>query len=450
MNVFGKAERWLDSRTPLNWVLYYLFVSFALFLVADWVGFSSAQYLEGSFVKELGLWWSVNWTVTFLILYPLFCYLATSGATGIRQFWLDAGDSKLVTGENGAAKTGAALHAEWVGWLGKSNKVAYAFILICILIGVTDFRATALKPLLACKLAFPDTNKKDLAAPIDWTTIPIVTDTAGSCLQDRVWLLLEAGALYTLLAVSLMFFLNYLYYSGIVFGFLAKVARRSGETRLVLRVPELSARLAPVIENLMMCVVLGLSVCALMRGHYAYLQSPAHDAVEFLTSDIHRLLPASIESFLGATAADDPAAASAPLYFKYQSLRVAKGVVVWPLAATVILIGIVGLLQLYAAIQNAWTYFDRKSKEDPEWSGKVGLSAKETNALKAMAPFQVFLTVVSPYLYVYVIACGLLILSIIKSSMLIFLVSAVFVFAYRGIFSALVAKRKEESAAAKA
>lgn len=440
MNVFGKAEHFLQTRVPLNWVLYYLLTSFALFLVGHLLGIGSVQYSEGSYRKEIGLWWSVNWTITFLILYPFFCYVATSGAANIRQFWADAGDSFLVTGRDGAPKSGNVLQQEWTEWLRRSSKIAYAFALICIAIGTTDFMSTAGRPLYACKIAFPGSSPELSTAPIDWATILTVINQ-NQCTEYRLFLLLDAGALYVLLVLSLIFFLNYLYYSGFVFGFLSKVAQRSGESRLILRLPELSARLAPVIENLMLCVVLGLAVCALMRAHYEYLQSMAPNAVQFLTGDVSRIA-GDLKDLFSGTSPSNTGAPPAPKYYAYQQMYVAKGLTVWPLVATILVVGLVGLGQLYTAIQNALLYFHQKTRADSKWINKINMDPEQAKKLNEMTAMQILIAIASPYLFVYLVVCALLILSIITSSMLIFIASALVVLAYRFVFDRLLAKSK--------
>jgi hypothetical protein len=274
-------------------------------------------------------------------------------------------------------------------------------------------------------------------APIDWTTILTLATNRAQCTEYRAYLFIDATALYVLLVVSLIVFLNYLYYSGFALGFLAQAARRRGPSRLILRLPELSARLAPVIENLMICVILGLAVCALMRAHYEYLQSTAPNAVQFLTSDVDRLA-GDLRDFFSGTDKPDPAGKLAPNYFAYQQLHVAKGLTVWPLAATIILVGLVGLGQLYAAIQSALLYLQQKSDEDPKWILTVNLKATEVAKIKKMTAMQILIAIASPYLFIYLIVCALLILSIITSSMLIFIASALVVVAYRYVYIMLI------------
>jgi hypothetical protein len=431
VNICGTSERYLAARQPLPWLLYYLFVSFCLFLGASWLDVSDASFDRAEFHKKIGLYWSVNWTITFLLLYPVFLFFAIRGARAIRGFWHDAAAWQLVTGPDGAKKSVSFLD-DWDSALAKCNIVATLFIVICIAIGSTDFYKTAAGPLLTCAISFTD-SASHFSAPIDWSTIPIFQH---ACAGRQLSLLTLSSLLYVLMVVSLTFYLIFLFYSAYVFDFLAKVSRRDGESRLVFRSKQLQSALAPAIENLMMCVVLGLSVCALMQAHFAYLRSIQPDPVAFLTSDMERLA-SQIGSYIGGGGAQETTGSR--VFLAYQQNVVSKGLVLIPLVVTIIGCGIAGIAQLFDSIRNSLFYTQDKL-QDQVWTKRVGISEQEKSAIQTMSHFSAFMAIMPPYGLVYLVICALLILSILLSSFFIFLCSAAVIFMHRLVSKYLMPK----------
>jgi hypothetical protein len=433
VNICGISERYLAARQPLPWLLYYLFVSFCMFLGASWLNVSDASFDNADFHKKIGLYWSVNWTITFLLLYPVFLFFAIRGTRAIRGFWHDATAWQLVTGPEGKTKGPTNFIDEWESALAKCNIVATLFIVICIAIGSTDFYKTAAGPLLTCAISYTN-PASNFSAPIDWSTIPIFKTNA--CEGHQPSLLALSSLLYVLMVVSLTFYLIFLFYSAYVFDFLAKVSRRDGESRLVFRPKQLQSALAPTIENLMMCVVLGLSVCALMQAHFAYLRSIEPDPVAFLTSDIERLATPISKYFDWGNA---QARTGSQDFLAYQQKVVSKGLVLIPLVVTIIGCGIAGIAQLFDSIRNSLFYTQEKL-QDHAWTKRVGISEQEKSAIRTMSHFSAFMAIMPPYGLVYLVICALLILSIVLSSFFIFLCSAAVIFMHRLVSKYLMPK----------
>jgi len=424
MNICASAERYVIAREPLPWLLYYLCLAFFLFLVAHWLDLSNASYTNATYSKKVGLFWSVSWILTFLVFYPMFVFLAIRGARSIRGVWQDAINWRLITGPDGAPKDLARLLEEWDASLKASNGVAIAFIVICIAIAGTDWYHTAAAPLMNCTLAYPDPAAR-FNAPIDWSTIRIVQ---GTCSASRLQLVILVSLLYALLVASLAFYLIYLYYSAVAFGFLAKASSRSGESRLVYRPKELMAAIAPAVENLMLCVVMGLAVCAVMQAHAAYLQSSASDTVRFLTGDVQRLATDAVALLGFGKPVEDPAGSET--YLHYQRTVFSKGITVVPLVVTVLVVGIAGIFLLYDAVRNALLYTQDKMN-DPAWMDRVGFDEQDRSAVAATSHISAFVAMIPGYAFVYLAVCAMLVLSVILSSFFIFVCSAVVVFMYQ-------------------
>lgn len=425
MNLLGGSERYLARRNALHGLLYYLFISFTLFLVAYWTSIANSDYTEAAFKKKIGLYWSINWTLTFLLIYPIFIFVAINATKDIRTFWRDLADWQIVTGNDGAKKASDALLVEWNNWLRPGNIVTILFSVISIAIIVTDFIKTAAEPILHCAISFPKTTPP-FNAPIDWATIRVVL---GTCQNAKAEIFISVLLLHILMLGSLIFYLAFLYYSATVFNFLLNVSRRDGDGRLIFRKKQLRDAVAPIIENLMICVVLGLSVCALMQAHYAYLRSSAADPIAFLTSDVEKL-KSGITWLLGQSDGTQYSPEFGREFLEYQRAVISKGLNVIPLVVTILLVGLSGIIPLYSSVRNSLLYTLEKSR-DIEWCRRVGLEEIDIVDLDGTNVFSAFWGIFSPYAPIYLLICAFLVLSIIMSSVLIFLASAVVVLMFR-------------------
>lgn len=437
MNLLRSMESALDRTDQLHGPLYYLFVAFMIFLGAHWVGVDQIDVSFGSLTKNVGLFSSVNWLITFVILFPFFVFIACYAASNNVTLWSDLAEKRLVTGPDGAEASSQALADAWSAKLKRSNLVVLAFLFISILIAFTDYKDTAGGPLWNCSLGIgpqASMNPNSLFhAPVDWATAPIVN---GLCEDHKLIYTIVSFALYYLLVVSLAFYLIFLYYITCIFVYVYRLSKRvPGGTRLVYRPETMRSALGPLVEATMVSILLGLAVCALMRSHSAYLRSDDATLVGFMTHDVDRIAKLlKLDLVLGSQSASPPQPDTrAQVFLNYQEITAPKGVTVIPLFATILFNAMVSAFVLFDAVRNALVY-TREKASDAAWRAKVNLTESETLAASKQSNFGALTALVTPYGPGYVLGGLFMLLSIVTSSFLVFLVSAVVVFGYRILF----------------
>jgi len=139
MNILKSMETTLDRANQYHWMLYYLLVAFFIFLAARWFHIDSSYVNAITPPKKIGLYSSVNWAITFIILFPFFVFLACSTASNNLALWHDLAGNRIVTGPEGIRTTSDSLLSTWAERLKTSNIVVIAFVAISAITAMTDY-----------------------------------------------------------------------------------------------------------------------------------------------------------------------------------------------------------------------------------------------------------------------------------------------------------------------
>jgi hypothetical protein len=277
MNLGEVLERTARDRGPLDLSIVAAVIGFLLMLLSQLFGLGSITYSTHGIEKQVGFLWSPNWTITYVVLFPLYlCLFAV--LTERREFTIGSLlQARIITGPNGEPVSEEQILARWKTVLQRISVPLWALLIAVVIQSSSEWVFYCLLPVL----------KGDLGkGTVDWSTIAIIRSS-----DIHAWnAIIFSGIAYLYMAFALFIYLAILVYAAAFAWFVNRIGDPAGEFRLVLRDAELGKRLSDIAINIYACVVLGLCAMFVMRLQAKYLQSDYAIVTDLWFSDIRQFV----------------------------------------------------------------------------------------------------------------------------------------------------------------
>lgn len=321
-----RSEALFSHGSPLNLPASIFAGASGLGFLSYMVGIDNATYRRpDGVVKQVGFLWAPNWTLLFMVLFPLFFAVVIE----LLSFWKQA-RLRLVAHADSSQSTN-----DWAGNVRAYSYSYWAVFLICVLVaGLLQWIAVCLVPLLE--------GNGDYA--ISWGTIAIVQPDLISVSVEIV---------FTALAYIYMSVCFYLFLAGLILlhTIVHDLWRLEGDPKTPPEVEhrrETSEICLRIMRGIFRSTVLGVLVAVCMKIQSSYLSSNGRDVVTWIIHDMFSVIyghpdgsgslgyrmPTHYSSLLVAI--------SACVVFVYGVFRLAIGkrlrVILWKMS------GVVGLL----------------------------------------------------------------------------------------------------------
>ncbi|KAB2694570.1 hypothetical protein F9K79_19770 [Ochrobactrum sp. Kaboul] len=214
--------------------------------------------------KQVGFLWTANWTLVFMVFFPLFFAFVAELVT----YWKNDGRAKirLQQDETDGSDT-------WDHIVQTSSLTYWAVCLICILFaGVFQWIGVCLIPLLS----------GDDKYAVDWGTVGLIRPELISIPEEIIF----TGFAYLYMSVCF-----YLFFAGLILLYsvvhdLWRMSQTSDSERRVDFQHELNAVSLVVMGWIFRCTILGILVAIVMKVQSNYLVSRGENVVAWLMHDL--------------------------------------------------------------------------------------------------------------------------------------------------------------------
>ncbi|RDJ00817.1 hypothetical protein B5K05_33670 [Rhizobium phaseoli] len=319
-----RSEALFSHGSPLNLPASVFAGASALGFLSYMVGIDNVTYRRpDGVVKEVGFLWAPNWTLLFMVLFPLFFAVVIE----MLAFWKQNARLRLIAQADSSESTN-----DWTSNVRAYSYSYWAVFLVCVLVaGLLQWIGVCLVPLLE--------GNGDYA--ISWGTIAIVQPHLISVSVEIV---------FTALAYLYMSVCFYLFLAGLILlhTIIHDLWRLGGGPKTPPKVEhrrETGEICLRVMRGIFRCTVLGVLVAVCMKLQSAYLSSNGQDVVTWIIHDMFSVIyglpdgsnslgyrmPTHYSSLLVAI--------SACVVFVYGSFRLANGkqvrVILWKMSAVV-------------------------------------------------------------------------------------------------------------------
>src|SRR5262249_49289029 len=144
--------------------------------------------------KQVGFLWSPNWTITYVVLFPLYlCLFAV--LTERREFVVrNLLQARIITGPDGANVTEEQIFARWKRVLKRISVPLWALLITVVIQSTSEWVFYCLIPLLKGQLG---------RGTVDWSTIAIVQPEDASAWNAIVF----SGIAYLYMGFCLFIYL---------------------------------------------------------------------------------------------------------------------------------------------------------------------------------------------------------------------------------------------------
>lgn len=188
------------TATLLIWCSSFFSIDF---IRAPWIDVATKEFATCASVgKQVGLWTSPNWSVVYLILFPIYLILISILARNVRRTISECVDSGMLARADGSKPDEFDIHDELDRELAANNKLFYALILVVIAVAAGGWWTSAGQPLLEFNLR---------GQTVNWATIIIVCGLEN--LQYEVFV-------YTVFAYAWMGLALFVYLACLILGFI--------------------------------------------------------------------------------------------------------------------------------------------------------------------------------------------------------------------------------------
>jgi hypothetical protein len=273
MNLGELLERTARNRGPLDLSIISITIAFMMLLLSQILGVGSLIYKTNGIDKQVGFLWSPNWTITYVVLFPLYlCLFAV--LTERREFVIRSFiQARIITAPDGTAVSPDQLAEKWRTVLKRISLPLWVILALVVIQTTTEWTSYCLLPLLKGELG---------RGAVDWSTLAIVQPN-----DVNKWNAIVFSAIaYLYMGFALFVYEAILVYIAAVAWFVSSIGDPAGDFRLVLRDAQLGKRLSDVALNMYSCAVLGLCAMFVMRLQSKYLQSDYTHVTELWFNDI--------------------------------------------------------------------------------------------------------------------------------------------------------------------
>ena len=379
MNITTFVERVAEKYREVN-ILTFSGVSGFVVDFTSYVARVDDAVLENG--KQVGFLWAPNWTVMYVILFPLYNFLFCGIVNRVHDILDVFIESRVITAGGGRRVARDALMADWRQHIGSASATLWMLLAVVTFISAYQWYSDCYLRLVSHDL---------LGGAPDWSTISIAQKSDVSVGTD-IWF---SALAYLYMAIALWIYTAVPVYSAFFAEYLRQLSLSTGSFRLVLQPAVFQQEIAGLTRRAFACMFLGLLASYLMQLQAAYLKSPATNILSFMFSGESRLVGGLLHGGLS-----DAAAATQPL----MRVDVTSAFTSWPVAVYALLMFTVYIGLLQNTYSNAKDYYLRHI-DVATWREQVGLpyDAREIERIRA----QTFLDAVMPtYKHLAVLTAG--------------------------------------------
>ena len=312
--------------------------------------------------KQVGFLWAPNWTVMYIVLFPLYNFLFCGMVSCVRGTLTNFLEARVITAGGGGMVARDSLLADWERHVSGVSATLWLLLASVTFISVFQWYNDCYLPLSLGKLQ---------GGPVDWSTIAIVQPNAVR-VSTEMWF---SALAYFYMAIALWLYTAIPVYGATFSWYLRKLSLPTGDFRLVLRPDAFQKELAGLTRRMFACTFLGLLASYLMQLQASYLKETDKNIFEFMFSGeltiLHHLF-----SFADV--------GSASQTNSILHIDVTSSFTSWPVAIYALLMFTVYIVLLQNAHSNAKGYYlDHINLQ--EWRARMGLQldAREIDVVRS-------------------------------------------------------------------
>jgi hypothetical protein len=339
-------ENFVNEYGEINVLVYTVVSAFCLILISYAAGLHDVIYTPSG--KQVGFIWAPNWSLMYLIVFPIFNLLFCMAVGGFRRNLRLFIDNKIITGPGGRKISGELLLNDWQRHMKAVS--ATLFMLIFVVAAGTFFQWYR-----DCYL--PVKSGSLLGGPIDWSSISIVQPETASATTE-IWF---SGLAYAYMAFSLWIYLSVMIYPATFSWYLQKISIGDGSFRLIPRQKLFQSQLATLAQRSFIATFLGLFAAYLMRLQASYLQSSSKNIFDFMFLYERKLFNSLFYTTLGSD------------QFASQRMLITSAFSSWGVAAYALFMFTVNMVLLMSIYYNSKEYY-LSHISSPRWRENVQLS----------------------------------------------------------------------------
>ena len=273
-SIAERIEEIAIRRGPLDLSLQAIAMAFLLSILSFFCGLGWLEInLNGSTTKEIGFLFAPNWTIVYLVLFPLYLSVFSVLAGRCRLALTDLSDARILVDSNGSPVLHATILAAWNRALKDISPVMWLIMMLVAVSTLGQWIYVSVVPLMTGKIG---------NAAIDWGTLTIVQPEKANWWATIFF----STACYAYMGVALFIYLAILIYAATFAVFLNRLADQSGRFNLVFRSSILSQRLSGIVTSVYICVIFGIGAAIAMRMQAEYIQSGYSLITDLWFSDV--------------------------------------------------------------------------------------------------------------------------------------------------------------------
>lgn len=277
MNLAQHLERAIDKLTLVGAVGIALTISFLLCLFSFFIKIGIYVYNPDIPNKEVGFLSAPNWTIVYMVLFPLYLAFFSTIISSIKAFFNNSvayPELRVITGPGGVAVDAETVAGAWDIQLKRlSILVLVLFLGVTVSSGLQWFYA-CFEPFWKARHGVPDFLGGEVW---DWSTVPYQRKTQATPEATVIF----TGIAYFYMALALFIYLAILAYCAYFASFISRLADDTDRLRLVIRGTEPTNFLAEFFTYVYTLAFLGLCAGYFMRLQASYLSSDRTTIVRY-------------------------------------------------------------------------------------------------------------------------------------------------------------------------
>jgi hypothetical protein len=322
---------------------------------------------QQTITKQLGIWYAPNWSVVYLVLFPLFLVCISRQASFVRDFLIQSAGNNTIIVSDGSK----IVEQQLIDHLkAEFKETSGIFILLAVAVAII----TAVGWLLSCAIPLSRWGLGDQA--VGWANAQIARGGAEELYKYPC--LVYTAIAYIWMGIALYVYLAYLCTAFVYSNFFSKLSQSQvilddNRTLCMIRTPTLPTKMSEFLYNLLVLCFLGIIAAFLIRLDVAFLYSDDGSILHFWFGDfgVHSLGEVIAN---GMTIPEGhfqkPGAKDMDLYTSLAA--VAATVVAFVTSAWLIL----------DALRRARQFTISKISEDPSFLKKINLTISDADTIK--------------------------------------------------------------------
>jgi hypothetical protein len=365
---FGELlEDFFVRQNPLRLWGFAAISGFLLLFMSTIANLDDVTVTQQEITKRLGIWYAPNWSVVYLVLFPLFLVCISRQASFVRDFLKQSTGDNTIIVSDGSTLSETQLIAHLKSEFKETSGV-FSFLAVAVAI------VTAVGWLLSCAIPLARWDLGDQA--VGWANAQIARGGVGKSYQYPC--LVYTAIAYIWMGIALYVYLAYLCTAFVYSNFFRKISQSqvildANRTLCMIRTPSLPTKLSEFLYNLLVLCFLGIIAAFLIRLDVAFLYSDDGSILHFWFGDfgIHSLDEVIAN---GMTIPEGhfqkPGAKDMDLYTSLAA--VAATVVAFVTSAWLIL----------DALRRARQFTISKISEDPSFLQRINLTISDADKIK--------------------------------------------------------------------